>query len=79
MKSKLSFGEQIQLAYRKAKKEQNFEAMAYYADLTPDIAAMTSFESFKGSWAYHRWIKLTKTITKISELTIDAKRYSWHF
>lgn len=65
-KERPSYGEQIQAAWKKAKREENAEAMAYYSTLGDTIASV-SFERFKGSAAYESWIEKDETKAAIAE------------
>jgi hypothetical protein len=76
IKKKPSYGTQLDMAHRKAKKEKNVEAIAYY-ELLGDTSASVPFESFKGSWAYGEWLKKPTTIEKIKKIQADIKRWSW--
>lgn len=75
---KPNYADQLRMAYDKAKKEKNVEAMVYYQFLGP-TAASVPFEKFKGSWAYGEWLKKPDVITRIKEIQDEMKRYSWHF
>ncbi len=76
MKNRLTYREQIQLAYDKAAKEKNVEAMAYYHGVT-DTCASVSFETFKGSWVYEQWIKRDSTKKVIETIQGDLARFSY--
>jgi len=61
-RTKLTYQEQIQRAFRKAAKGTKFglpgdeAAMQYYAEASCGVACV-SFETFKGSWAGELWLK----------------------
>lgn len=76
IREKPSYGDQISLAWKKAAKEKNIEAMAYY-ELLGDTSASVSFETFKGSWAYEKWIKHPKVIAKMKDIAAEHKRFSY--
>lgn len=60
---------QLQIAFRKAKKEKNIEAMTYYYELlNSNTSASVSFEKFKGSWAYEQWLKKPQTQRIIDDI-----------
>jgi hypothetical protein len=72
----LTYSDQISSAYKKAKREKNVEAMAYYSEME-DSSASVSFETFKNSWAYEMWKKKPETIRKIKEIQDDMKKWNW--
>ena len=76
MKNDLTYGEQIALAHKKAIKEKNVEAIAYYRGLL-NTSASVSFETFKGSWAYDGWKKKESTKALFLEIEKEIKRFSY--
>jgi predicted RNA-binding Zn-ribbon protein involved in translation (DUF1610 family) len=70
------YGTQLKNAFKKASKEGNVEAMAYYAT-KGNTSASVSFEQFKGSWAYDEWLKKPETIQTIQRIQDEMKRFSY--
>lgn len=75
-KEKPEYGDQLRAAFKKASKEGNVEAMAYYATMGPTSASV-SFERFKGSWAYGEWLKKPETQKVIQKIQDEMKRFSY--
>ncbi len=73
---KPSYGDQLKAAFKKASKERNVEAMAYYGTLG-NTSASVPFEEFKGSWAYEEWLKKPKTQQAIQKIQSEMKRFSY--
>jgi hypothetical protein len=75
---KPDYGDQLRMAYNKARKEKNVEAIVYYKKLmASDSVASVPFEKFKGSWAYGEWIKKPSTKKDIEDVKADIKRFSY--
>ena len=75
---KIDYSDQLRIAYDKAKKQKNPEAMAYYRQVMGgDTAANVTFEKFKGSWAYEQWLKKPNTVKDIEAAASDLKRFSF--
>ena len=78
MENKPDYYDQLKIAYNKARKEKNVEAMAYYEQLLKGgTAASVPFERFKGSWAYEEWLKKPETIELIQAIKDEFKRFSY--
>lgn len=75
-KEKPSYYDQRRMAFQKAKREKNVEALAYYATLG-DTSANVPFEQFKGSWAYEEWLKKPETQQAIKREQDELKRFSY--
>ena len=73
---KPDYADQLRMAYNKAKKEKNVEAIAYYRLLGPKVANVP-FEKFKGSWAYGEWLKKPEVVDEIKKIQDEMKRFSW--
>lgn len=76
---KPDYGDQLRMGMKKAYKEKNVEALAYYSSIlkSDDPVASVSFEKFKGSWAYEQWIKNPMTIDKIEQFQDELKGNSY--
>ena len=59
---------------KKARKENNAEKVVYYSQLSNTISS-TSFEKFKGSWAYEQWKNKNKEAIEKEER--ELKRFSY--
>ena len=71
-------GAEIRRRLKKALKDCDFEATAYYHQLaTTNWVAAVNWEQFKGSWAYEQWIKKPDTCQLVSTLKAKQARFSW--
>lgn len=75
-KTKPDYGTQLRLAWQKAKREKNAEAMTYYETLG-DTSASVPFEKFKGSWAYEQWKKKPEIQAHIAKIQSEMKKWWW--
>lgn len=64
----------VEKEVKKARKENNAEKAVYYSQLG-NTSASTSFEKFKGSWAYEQWKKKNKEAIEKEEQ--ELKRFSY--
>lgn len=64
----------VEKEVKKARKENNAEKVVYYSQLG-NTSASTSFEKFKGSWAYEQWKKKNKEAIEKEEQ--ELKRFSY--
>jgi hypothetical protein len=72
----LDIADAIKYNLKKASKQRNATMYLYYTQIqnNPNILAFSSFEIFKGSWAYHQWYnKHQNDITDIIEN--NARRF----
>ena len=66
--------------YRKAVKAGDVEGIAYYRmNMQKDYTggAWASWEQYRGSAAYDRWIKNPETIAMINQIKDEMKRWNW--
>jgi hypothetical protein len=79
VKKKPDYRTQLRMAWQKAKREKNAEAMVYYSNIlsSDHIRANVPFENFKGSWAYGEWLKKPETQEAINDIQRDLKRFSY--
>lgn len=92
--SGLSYGEQIQRAWKQQKKKGDHLGMLYYETFGPKSSGLASWEAFKGSWAGQEWIKKQKQSNpktntgaramttvqalRLSPRKLGAKLQEWH-
>lgn len=77
MKTKqIDIADALKQLLKKASKQRNAPMYLYYSQIQndPNIIAFSSFEIFKGSWAYHQWYNKHKDdINNI--VSTNAKRF----
>ena len=73
---KADYSDQLRMAYNKAKKDKNVEAMVYYRSLG-NTSGNASFEKFKGSWAHGEWLKKPEIAKAIADVNAHFKSQPW--
>lgn len=71
---KPDYFDQIRAEIRKSRKAGQIQRELYYLQAL-ELSACASFETFKGSAAYHGWQRKNKK--QINQMITDAKGYSW--